>query len=355
MPTNSAEDGKTGGAELPWVAAWRAWLEQLGSREPAAADARASAAGGFACAYLDFAKAMQRLLEAAGPGEFGARLIAALRGGAGDAALNEFLRAAPAAMLHGLAGERASQPWAQWSATLTRWADELLRVPLIGPGREWQSLVRTIERAALAEGAARDRLAAHLQAVLRAAQSHLADRLEQDDGPPITTLRALYDLWIECAEQAYAERVMGDDYARDFAAWANAGSDLRLAVNALLTRAAGAVDAPRREEIDALLHRQRVLEEQLAALQVARTDERRSAPPPPAPTAEVAQANPAAPLPKPTPRPRQPRKAERKPAPPKARAKPRAPRPETTKAPAPRHARKSGAEFDIAEILGMGK
>lgn len=355
MPTNSEEGRTTGGAELPWVAAWRAWLEQLGSREPSAADTRAAAAGGFASAYLEFAKAIQRLLEAAGPGDFGARLIAALRGGAGDAALNEFLRAAPAAMLQGLAGERASQPWAQWSATLTRWTEELLRLPLIGPAREWQSLVRAVQGAALAEGAARDRLAAHLHAVLRAAQSQLADRLEQDDGPPITTLRALYDLWIECAEQAYADRVMGDDYARDFAAWVDAGSDLRLAVNALLARAAGAVDAPSREEIDALLQRQRVLEAQLAALQAARANELRSAPPSPAPTAEAAHASPAAPLPKAAPRPRQPRKAERKPAPPKAQAKPRAPRPEATKSAAPRPARKPGAEFDIAEILGMGK
>ncbi|MBX9608076.1 MAG: hypothetical protein K2Y51_17780 [Gammaproteobacteria bacterium] len=353
MPTNSEEGRTTGGAELPWVAAWRAWLEQLGSREPSAADTRAAAAGGFASAYLEFARAIQRLLDAAGPGDFSARLIAALRGGAADAALNEFLRAAPAAMLHGLAGERASQPWAQWSATLTRWTEELLRLPLIGPAREWQSLVRAVQRAAVAEGAARDRLAAHLHAVLRAAQSHLADRLEQDDGPPITTLRALYDLWIECAEQAYAERVMGDDFARDFAAWVDAGSDLRLAVNALLARAAGAVDAPRREEIDALLQRQRILEAQLAALQAARVDERRSAPPSPAPTAEVTHATPAAP--QPAPRPRQPRKAERKPAPPKAQAKPRTPRPETTKPAAPRPARKPGAEFDIAEILGMGK
>ncbi|MGE0860134.1 MAG: poly(R)-hydroxyalkanoic acid synthase subunit PhaE [Gammaproteobacteria bacterium] len=274
----------------------------------------------------------------------------------GDAALNDFLRAAPAAMLHGLAGERGHQPWAQWSATLTRWADELLRLPLIGPGREWQSLVRAIERAALAEGAARDRLIAHMQAVLRAARLDLAERLEQDNGPPITTLRALYDLWIECAEQAYAEHVMGDDYARDFAAWVDAGSDLRLAIGALLTRAAGAVDAPRREEIDALLRRQRVLEEQLAALQAARTVELKSAAAAAAARpAEVAQAQPSARAAKPAPQPRQSRKAERRPASPKAQAKPRAPRPEITKAAAPRPARKPGSEFDIAEILGMGK
>ncbi len=83
-------------------------------------------------------------------------------------------------------------------------------------------------------------------------------------------MRALYDLWIDEAEAAYAERVMSDAFARDFAAWVNGGSDVRLAVRKLGGRLSALFDAPGREEIDALLERQQTMQRELDALRAER-------------------------------------------------------------------------------------
>lgn len=269
--------------EAPWAAAWREWmtLASKGFKPGPGAQPfapRTASASGFAEAYLAFARGIQQMMKQSGGEDFAGRFVQSLqsaaRAGAGPAAnddfLNAFLRAAPRALLGALPDAHGGQAWQQWSTTLINWASELLALPSVGPQREWQEMLKAVQRAALAETAARAAIDEHYRLATRAALQAFADYLKDDGGAPISTLRALYDAWIDHAEAGYAARVMSEDFARDFAAWVNAGSEVRLAVRGLGSRLSAVFDAPGRDEIDALLERQQAMQRELAALRAER-------------------------------------------------------------------------------------
>ena len=269
--------------EAPWAAAWREWttLASKGFKPGPSAqpfEPRAASASGFADAYLAFARGIQQMLKQGGGQDFATRFVQALqsaaRSGAGAASnddfLNAFLRAAPNALLGAFPDAQAGLAWRQWSATLMAWLSEVLALPAVGPQREWQEMLTAVQRAVLAETDARAVIDEHYRLATRTALHAFADYLKDDGGPPITTLRALYDGWIDHAEAAYAERVMSEDFARDFAAWVNAGSEVRLAVRGVGGRLSALFDAPGRDEIDALLERQQAMQRELASLRAER-------------------------------------------------------------------------------------
>lgn len=357
--------------EAPWLAAWRTWMGLAGKafKSPAGAnpfEPRATAAAGFAQAYLDFARVVQQILRQGGGGDFASRFVSALqaagRAGTGPAVgnelLNVFLRAAPSALLSAFPDANAGQVWQQWSATLHGWSAELLALPSVGPQREWQEMLKAVQGAALSEQAARARVDEHYRLAARTALERFGRFLHDDSGAPITTVRALYDAWIDQAEAAYAERVMGDAFAGDFGAWVDAGSDVRIALRALGGRWSALFDTPRREEIDALIKRQHDLQRELATLRAERPAQR------PRPPSDVPALNSVAePLSAPPP------PARRSAAPPAKAARKAAntllsvaevaskkmaktPRPATTKA---GKSKPAAGEFDIAHILDAGK
>lgn len=265
----------------PWLAAWRSWMDLAGKSFTSASGAKQFDPGpsaGFAQAYLDFARVVQQILKYGGGGDFATRFINAMRGaahtGAGQAAnndlLNAFLRAAPSALLASFPHANAGQAWQQFSTTLQGWSAELLVLPSVGPQREWLEMLKAVQHATLTEQVARARLDEHYRLVTRSALERFGRFLQDDNAPPITTVRALFDAWIEHAEAAYAERVMGDTFARDFGAWVDAGSDVRLALRALGGRVSAFFDTPGREEIDALIKRQYDLQRELAMLRAQR-------------------------------------------------------------------------------------
>jgi len=61
--------------------------------------------------------------------------------------------------------------------------------------------------------AAWQRHAETLGAIARDAGERLLERLAADAGPPITTLRELNALWIDCGESAFADAAHGDAFA----------------------------------------------------------------------------------------------------------------------------------------------
>ncbi len=358
--------------EAPWLAAWRTWMGLAGKafKSPAGAnpfEPRATAAAGFAQAYLDFARVVQQILSRGGGGDFASRFVSAVqsagRAGTGPAAgndlLNAFLRAAPSALLSAFPDANAGQAWQQWSATLQGWSAELLALPSVGPQREWQEMLKAVQRAALAEQGARARVDEHYRLANRTALERFGRFLRDDGGAPITTVRALYDAWIDQAEAAYAERVMGDAFAHDFGAWVDAGSDVRIALRALGGRWSALFDTPRREEIDALIKRQHDLQRELTTLRaeraVARAEPHAASPP----SSMVAESLPAASLPPAIgsvrPRAKPARKAVNT-LPPVAKVAnkqiTKTPRLVAAKA---RKNKPAGGEFDIAHILDAGK
>jgi hypothetical protein len=354
------------------MAAWRQWLG-LVSPGIKAGDTPAftpghAAASGFGEAYQSFARAVAQMLAQGSDNEFARRFIDALNSAAryggssagNDDFLNVFLRSTPRALLSAFPDAGAGHAWQQCSTTLTQWAQELLALPSVGPQREWQEMLKAVQRALLLEQQTRVTLDEHYRLASRAAVAQFAAKLEDDSGPPITTVRALYDAWIDEAEVAYAARVMSEPFAQDFAAWVNAGSDVRLAVRRLGGRMSALFDVPGREEMDALLERQHAMQRELANLRAERDATPTAAPL--APTAPAATSVHELPVERQAGTPAAKVRSRRAKSPKvsspelaKATEKVTAPKPARPKSPALRKAKPVRGEFDISHILDAGK
>lgn len=97
-----------------------------------------------------------------------------------------------------------------------------------------------------------------LQATIAAdAVERLATALSGPDasGPPVTTLRALHELWIDCGERAYAEVARGDDYAAAQAELLMAMVEMLFEQRRAIEEWARASNLPTRTEIDAIYRR----------------------------------------------------------------------------------------------------
>lgn len=251
------------GNHASWDAAWR----QLGERVATVPKPPAPA---FAEVYRDFGRWVQGVVAAAPAGEVGRHLADAAddaaRRLADQASAQPLWSAVPTAVIAALPSGPMAGLAADSFARIVQWADEFAALPLLGPYRGWTETALDVQRAALEERAAAARLAVHYRAISTAALADFARFLRADDGPPIATLRALYGAWVERAEAAYAAHVMSADFAREFAAWVNAGSALRVAVASLNERVATTFDWPQRAEINALMRRQRELENEVTDL-----------------------------------------------------------------------------------------
>jgi class III poly(R)-hydroxyalkanoic acid synthase PhaE subunit len=296
----SGPAGAAGAAN--WQDAWQRWVDAMRVGASGTTGDAAGRVSGLATAYLAFAKlAQEALAEGAGPG-FSERLVALMARAAtatGEAAADaagNWLTVVPFTL--GAAALRAqpAQAHDELRDTLSGWAAQLLALPAIGPQREWQqALARLLDALRVQDDSARA-LMGQYRLAFAAALARFGEHLDDESGPPIESLRALYDAWVEQAEAAYGERLRTPEFARAFAGWVNAGSATRLALRGLSERIAAALDLPQRAEIDRLLMRERQLQAELAELRDGLA--RQSAPPEPVvaaarPTAAPARSRPA--------------------------------------------------------------
>ena len=70
-----------------------------------------------------------------------------------------------------------------------------------------------LPQATLRYQSALQRHGALLAAIAQAAASRFTAALRTDAGPPITSLRELHGIWIECGEQAFGEAAHGEAFA----------------------------------------------------------------------------------------------------------------------------------------------
>ncbi|MNV70278.1 Poly(R)-hydroxyalkanoic acid synthase subunit [compost metagenome] len=85
-------------------------------------------------------------------------------------------------------------------------------------------------------------------------------------GSQLTSARAMFDLWIDAAEEAYAKVAMSEDFQRIYADLANAQMRLRAASQQELERACETMGMPTRSEMDAAHRRITELERQIRHL-----------------------------------------------------------------------------------------
>jgi len=165
----------------------------------------------------------------------------------------------------------------QWQERLAPW----LQGPAFGPGREhqarWQKLMQAQQEF---QDRSRDYVAQIRQA-LDAAFVMFEKRLAEHETPgsQLTSARAMFDLWIEAAEDAYAQVALSESFQQVFAALGNAQMRLRAAVQQEVEQLSERVGLPTRSEMDAAHRRIAELERQLRRLQASvATLERTAAP-----------------------------------------------------------------------------
>ena len=273
--TARAEDGFQ-----TWLDAWKAWQAASGAhfadRAPGAHGLDASGLSGLADQYNAFADSIMKFTADTNSGDLSMQLAAAIERirdahlmdpiDDSDRMLRAFLAAVPTAPFVDLGAGRNTQSQQQFADTLLKWTSEWLELPSVGPHREWTDAVGQAQQAMLAQQRAAQELAERYRHAITLALDRFVVYLKDETGAPITSVKALYDAWIDIAERAYAEIVMDKGFAADFAAWINTGSDARLKLRALVDRIAAIADLPQRKEVNVLLERQHELMREVESL-----------------------------------------------------------------------------------------
>jgi hypothetical protein len=149
--------------------------------------------------------------------------------------------------------------------------------PALGVGREHQQRWERTAEAARGTALAQYRLQALWTDALRDAASAYAAQIAES-APAATdpaSMRRLYDLWIDCAEEAYGSTARSAAFCAALADYVNAGSQWRVHVAAAVEHWSKQWDLPTRSELNSLELRLKEVEGQLRIL-------RESAPPHPA-------------------------------------------------------------------------
>jgi class III poly(R)-hydroxyalkanoic acid synthase PhaE subunit len=147
--------------------------------------------------------------------------------------------------------------------------DKFLSVPGVGYTREGQEQLQTFARTLLNyQKALQEYLSAH---------NHLGmetlDRLYKklvtmgDKGESIQSLRAIYDLCVDCGEEAYAEFAMSEEYQRVYGEVVNALMAVKHQTRTMVDESLGTMNMPTRHEMNGIVKRQQELKRIIKSIQ----------------------------------------------------------------------------------------
>lgn len=207
---------------------------------------------------------MQSMIAAAGQNAGGADPKAwseAMRQGFDMPGMDALLRGNPLAKMLKDIGGPGAQGIDQLSATFAPFLGRAkseglswLHVPAFGYAREHQEHYQKMA-AALVEY--QDALARYNALVLKASQRSFGifeDKLAARDEPgrQIESPRALYDLWVDAAEEAYAEIALSDEFRKVYGDVVNAQMRVRSHVQAEVERIGTDLGMPTRTELNSV-------------------------------------------------------------------------------------------------------
>ncbi|MDH5834105.1 class III poly(R)-hydroxyalkanoic acid synthase subunit PhaE [Luteimonas kalidii] len=182
----------------------------------------------------DIAHAWKQALGAAGANPF-PEMLRSLRG-------------------HGLPGPD------QWVEDASPWLEAArgegmswLRLPAFGAGREHQERLQRLAQSAMEYEQASSGYNALMLKASQDAFRIFEDRLaaHEEPGRQIETPRALFDLWIDAAEEAYAEIALSPEFRHAYAQLVDAQMRLRAGVQREVEQACTTLGMPTRTEVDA--------------------------------------------------------------------------------------------------------
>ena len=240
-------DAMKPGATTPGVPGWNEamqWWTQLAQGMPGAPTKEAGAAGWLAL--------MQQLASRfAGSEASAADITAEWRRLLGANPLPDMLRALR------LQGQQGLDAWFDAIAPLRdAWQREFgawLNLPAFGIAREHQERWQRLAQAQIALREHEDTFNRLLLRVGERAYDLFEQKLatHAQPGRQLTTARALFDLWIDAAEEAYAETALSPEFRTAWAALVNAQMQLRAGVQKEVEFASGLFGMPTRAEMDA--------------------------------------------------------------------------------------------------------
>lgn len=160
---------------------------------------------------------------------------------------------------------QAAQPWID---TLRREGTTLLGMPAFGSGREHQERLQKLAQAQLDyqqhEAAYNKLLLKALQDAYAVFEQKLAAR--GAPGKQLTSARALFDLWVDAAEEAYAAVALSPEFREAYGARVNAQMRLRQCVQAEVEQMSAGMGMPTRSDLDMAFRKIADLERALRTL-----------------------------------------------------------------------------------------
>lgn len=102
------------------------------------------------------------------------------------------------------------------------------------------------------------------------------DRLQHrlSGGAKVNSLRSLYDLWVDCGEDAYAEMMFGADFARCFAELVNALCAFKLHTRGMIDAGLDALNLPTVRALDGVYRREADLRSELRTTRSRQEEDR---------------------------------------------------------------------------------
>ncbi|MEE7561343.1 class III poly(R)-hydroxyalkanoic acid synthase subunit PhaE, partial [Xanthomonas sp. Kuri4-2] len=172
-------------------------------------------------------------------------------------------------------GHDAFDPWVQEAAqALEKWRQDnasWLELPAFGLGRNhqarWQTLARVQQDYQAQSQAYADQLRTAIERAFGLFEAKLAEH--ETSGSQLTSARALFDLWIEAAEEAYAAIALSEEFRQVYGGFANAHMRLRAALQQEVEQLSERFGMPTRSEMDAAHRRIAELERTLRRLAAA--------------------------------------------------------------------------------------
>lgn len=264
--------GGPGGAQAPqdWSQAMGWWRSVLGERVPADAQGPVDRASGPAADWLGLMQ--QVAARFAGRDTSSAEVAGAWRE-AVEGQREQLLQWTLGALRGGVAGgfdpwlQQAAQALEQWQRDSAPWLD----MPAFGLGRNhqsrWQSLGRLQQDYQARSQAYLQQLRAALDKAFGVFEAKLSEH--EASGSQLTSARAMFDLWIEAAEEAYAAAALSEEFGRIYGDFANAHMRLRAALQREAEEVASQYGLPTRSEMDAAHRRIAELERSVRRLLAA--------------------------------------------------------------------------------------
>ncbi|MHC9010570.1 class III poly(R)-hydroxyalkanoic acid synthase subunit PhaE [Stenotrophomonas rhizophila] len=137
--------------------------------------------------------------------------------------------------------------------TLQRQLGPWLQSPAFGPGREhqarWQALLRAQQDYQAHSRDYVDQIKQALDDAFTLFEQRLAEH--EQPGNQLTSARAMFDLWIDAAEEAYAKVALSEPFQAVYASLGNAQMRLRAAAQQEIERLTESFGLPTRTEMDA--------------------------------------------------------------------------------------------------------